>query len=96
MHMPRKDGQPLSWSEAAGSLLTNDAALFESVMLTVCKYISQTGDLSFFSDGERRYGNTLFAFCAEALRNGKPDRPPKTLPKGIKLRVKIDKRRLRG
>ncbi|WP_446011964.1 IS1 family transposase [Candidatus Electrothrix sp.] len=65
-----------------------DAALFESVMSTVCEYISQTGDLSFFSDGERRYGNTLFAFCAEALRNGKPGRPPKTLPKGLKLRVK--------
>ncbi|WLE97763.1 MAG: hypothetical protein QTN59_02760 [Candidatus Electrothrix communis] len=58
-----------------------DAALFESVMLTVCEYISQTGDLSFFSDGERRYGNTLFVFCAETLRTGKAGRPPKTLPK---------------
>jgi hypothetical protein len=57
---------------------TKDAALFESVMSTVCEYISRTGDLSFFSDGERRHGNTLFAFCAEALRNGKPGRPPKT------------------
>ena len=75
-----------------------DAALFESVMSTVCEYISQTGDLSFFSDGERRYGNTLFAFCAEALRNGKPGRPPKTLPEGLKLRVKNkgDRRHKRG
>ncbi len=65
-----------------------DAALFESVISTVRKYISRTGDLSFFSDGERRYGNTLFAFCAEALKNGKPGRPPKTLPRGVKVRVK--------
>lgn len=65
-----------------------DAALFESVMSTVCEYISQTDDLSFFSDGERRYGNTLFAFCAEAFRTGRPGRPPKTLPGGVKVRVK--------
>lgn len=67
---------------------TKDAALFESVVSTVCEYISRTGDLSFFSDGERRYGNTLFAFLAEALRSGEPGRPPKTLPQGVKVRVK--------
>ncbi len=65
-----------------------DAALFESVMSTVCEYISRTGDLSFFSDGERRYGNTLFSFCAEVFRSGKPGRPAKTLPRGVKVRVK--------
>lgn len=65
-----------------------NAALFESVMATVCEYISQTGDLSFFSDGERRYGKILFAFCAEAFRSGKPGRPAKTLPHGVKVRVK--------
>jgi len=37
-----------------------DAALFKSVMGTVCKFVRRTGDLSFLSDGERRYGNTLF------------------------------------
>ena len=65
-----------------------DASLFESVMSIVCKYISQTGDLSFYSDGERRYGNTLFAFCAEALRNGKPGRSPRKPSKVLKLRIK--------
>jgi len=30
----------------------------------------------------------IVASCAEALQTGKPGRPPKTLPKGIKLRVK--------
>ena len=67
---------------------TKDATLFESVMSTVYEYLSRTGDLLFFSDGERRYGNTLFAFCAQALHNGKPGRPPKTLPRGVKVRVK--------
>jgi len=67
---------------------TKDEALFKSVISTVCEYISRTGDLSFFSDGERRYGNTLFAFCAEAFRSGKPGRPAKTLPRGVKVRVK--------
>ncbi|MEZ4527329.1 MAG: IS1 family transposase [Desulfobacterales bacterium] len=67
---------------------TKDAALFESVMSTVCEYISRSGDLSLFSDGERRYGSTLFAFCAEVLRNGRPGRPAKTLPCGVKVRVK--------
>lgn len=65
-----------------------DAELFESVMHTVCEYIAQTADLTFFSDGERRYGNTLFSFCAEALRNGKRGRPAKVLPVGVKIRVK--------
>jgi len=65
-----------------------DANLFESVMLTVCEYIAQTDDLSFLSDGERRYGNTLFSLCAEALRNDKPGRPPVVLPPGVKVRVK--------
>ncbi len=67
---------------------SKDENLFKSVISTVCEYISQTGDLSFFSDGERRYGNTLFAFCAEAFRSGKPGRPAKTLPCGVKVRVK--------
>jgi hypothetical protein len=65
-----------------------DAALFDSVMTTVCEYISGTGDLSFFPDGERRYGSALFAFCAEVLKSGRPGRPPKTLPCGVKVRVK--------
>ncbi len=64
------------------------APLFESVMSIVCEYISRTGDLSFFSDGERRYSNTLFDFCAEVLRTGKPGRPSRTLPRGVKVRVK--------
>ena len=57
-------------------------------MLTVCEYITQTDDLTFLSDGERRYGNTLFSICAEALRNGKPGRSSVVFPPGVKVRVK--------
>jgi transposase-like protein len=65
-----------------------NAALFKSVMKTVCKYVDHTQDLTFLSDGERRYGNMLFDLCSEVLKTGKAGRPPKTLPKGVKVRVK--------
>jgi hypothetical protein len=65
-----------------------DAELFKSVMGTVCQYINQTNDLSFLSDGERRYGNMLFSLCAETLQTGKRGRPPKVLPRGVRVRVK--------
>jgi len=65
-----------------------DATLFKSVMKTVCHYIDQTDDLSFLSDGERRYGNMLFDLCSNVLYTGKKGRPSRTLPKGVRVRVK--------
>jgi len=65
-----------------------NAVFFKSVMGTVCKFVRRTGDLSFLSDGERRYGNTLFDLCSEVLQTGKRGRPAKVLPKGVRLRVK--------
>lgn len=65
-----------------------DAELFQSVMNTVAAYVEQSNDITFLSDGERRYGNTLFELCAEVLRDGRRGRPPKTLPEGVKVRVK--------
>lgn len=65
-----------------------DAELFKSVMVTVSQYIDQTDDLTFLSDGERRYGNMLFSLCSEILRTGKPGRSPKVLPKGVRVRIK--------
>ena len=62
--------------------------MFQEVMKTVVSYIDLSQDLTFLSDGERRYGNTLFDLCAEQLRSGKRGRPPKTLPEGVKLRLK--------
>ncbi len=65
-----------------------NAALFKAVMKTVCRYVDRTQDLTFLSDGERRYGNMLFDLCSERFRSGRRGRPPRTLPKGVKLRVK--------
>jgi hypothetical protein len=57
-------------------------------MKSVCNYVDKTGDITFLSDGERRYGNTLFELCSTELRTGKVGRPPLTLPKGVKIRIK--------
>ena len=65
-----------------------DAEMFQAVMSFVAAYIQQSGDVTFLSDGERRYGNTLFELCAEILRTGGRGRPPKTLPEGVAVRLK--------
>jgi len=65
-----------------------DIELFKSVMETVCQYVDQTDDLSFLSDGERRYGNVLFELCSVAFQTGKRGRPRKVLPEGVRVRVK--------
>ena len=62
--------------------------MFRNVMNTVAGYIEQSEDVTFVSDGERRYGNWLFELCAEELRDGRRGRPPKTLPKNVRVRVK--------
>lgn len=65
-----------------------DAELFRSVMETVADYIEQSSEVTFLSDGERRYGNLLFDLCAEVVRDGRRGRPPKTLPPGVRVRIK--------
>ncbi len=62
--------------------------MFRHIMNTVVGYIEQSGELTFLSDGERRYGNWLFELCSQALYTGKRGRPPKTLPPNVKVRVK--------
>jgi hypothetical protein len=57
-------------------------------MRLLCQVIEHTGDLTLLTDGERRYGSLLFELCSQALRNGKRGRPKKTLPKGVKVRLK--------
>src|SRR5712691_4710314 len=65
-----------------------DRKLFKNAMHLLCDVIQQTGDLTLLTDGERRYGSLLFELCSQALRNGKRGRPKKTLPKGVKVRLK--------
>jgi hypothetical protein len=50
--------------------------------------VRNTHDLSIFTDGERRYGNLLFAICCALVKNGKPGRPKKTLKRGVHVRMK--------
>ena len=75
-----------------------DRKLFKNAMRLLCHVIEQTGDLTLLTDGERRYGSLLFELCSEALRTGKRGRPKKTLPKGVKVRLKNkgSQRRRRG
>jgi hypothetical protein len=65
-----------------------DAGLFKAVMEKVSQYIEKSDDLTFLSDGERRYGNMLFDICSEVLRTGERGRPPHVLPTGVRIRVK--------
>jgi len=64
----------------------------------LCQVIQQAGDLMLLTDGERRYGSLVFELWSQALHNGKRGRPKKTLPKGVKVRLKNkgSQRRRRG
>ncbi len=62
--------------------------LFKTALACLAEVIEQTDSLSLFTDGERRYGNLLFEICHEVIRNGKPGRPLKRLPKGVRVRLK--------
>lgn len=73
------------WQLDCGQKNTN---LFEVAIATLAKVIAQTADLTLVTDGERRYGNLLFEICHEVIRTGKVGRPPTTLKKGVKVRVK--------
>jgi len=65
-----------------------DERLFKKVIKTLAKLVNKTQDLTILTDGERRYGNSLFEICFEIVKNGKRGRPKKTLKKGVKARVK--------
>jgi len=65
-----------------------DRSLFEDAIETLAELVAQTEDITLLTDGERRYGKILFEICHELLLTGKPGRPPKTLKKGVTVRVK--------
>ena len=65
-----------------------DRKLFKNAMRLLCEVIQHTGDGTLLTAGERRYGSLLFELCSEVLRTGKRGRPKKTLPKGVKVRLK--------
>jgi hypothetical protein len=65
-----------------------DRRLFKKAIKILDKIARQTHDLSIFTDGERRYGNLLFAICYELVKDGRPGRPKKTFKKGVHCRIK--------
>ena len=65
-----------------------DRKMFKKAMGLLCQVIEHTGDLTLLTDGEKRYGSLLFDLCNQALHTGKRGRPKKTLPKGVKVRLK--------
>jgi hypothetical protein len=65
-----------------------DRKLFKKVLGKLCKLIEKTNDLSLITDGERRYGNILFEICYELIKTGKRGPRKRTLPKGVKVRIK--------
>ena len=73
------------WELACGE---KTQTLFEQAIRTLAYVIEQTQDLTLVTDGERRYGDCLFTICQEVIRTGKVGRPPTTLKKGVKVRVK--------
>lgn len=65
-----------------------DQQLFQQALTRLAAVIEQTEQLTLLSDGERRYGNVLFAIGHEVVRTGRPGRPKKRLPKGVRVRLK--------
>lgn len=74
------------WELKCGS---KNKELFTVTLENLIKVIRQTDDLTLLTDGESRYGKILFELCHEAIRTGKRGRPKKTLPEGVKVRMKI-------
>jgi len=72
--------------------------MLKKAMGLLCQVIQQTGDLTLLTDGKRRYGSLLFELCRQARHKGTRGRPKKTLPKGVKVRLKNQgsQRRRRG
>jgi transposase-like protein len=67
---------------------TKDRDLFLLAIHVLRDVILRTRDITLVTDGERRYGNLLFEVCHEIVHTGKPGRPPKALPCGVKVRLK--------
>ena len=61
-----------------------DRKLFQQAIRQLCRGMKQTGALTLLTDGERRYGNILFAMGHQGLRTGTRGRPQKTLRQGSK------------
>lgn len=73
------------WEMSCGK---KDKELFLTAIKQLILVIQQTRDVTLLTDGERRYGNFLFELCCEIIKSGLPGRPKKTLPAGVRVRLK--------
>lgn len=64
-----------------------DEALFLSTIANLFAIMKQTGNLTLFTDGERRYSNFLFDLCCEAVKTGQRGILIKRLPRDVKVRL---------
>ena len=65
-----------------------DKNLFLLAIHRLADLIDRTGDLTLMTDGERRYGLLLFEICQDLFRSGRPGRPRRVLPRGVRVRLK--------
>lgn len=73
------------WALGGGK---KDGTLFFWAIQILRDIIEGTGEVTWVTDGERRYGNLLFEICHEAVRAAQRGRPPKVLREGVKVRLK--------
>ncbi|MGB8328860.1 MAG: hypothetical protein WCE62_01940 [Polyangiales bacterium] len=73
------------WALGCGK---KDRTLFLWAIQILRNIIERSGEVTLVTDGERRYGNLLFAICHEVVRAGQRGRPPKVLREGVKVRLK--------
>lgn len=58
-----------------------DKRLFKRAIKTLAEVAERTKETTLITDGEKRYGATLFEVCSEVLKTGKRGRPKKLYPK---------------
>ncbi len=58
-----------------------DKSLFKRAIKTLADIAKRTNQTTLITDGEKRYGTTLFEVCSEVMRTGKRGRPKKLYPR---------------
>lgn len=65
-----------------------DKRLFKRAIHTLADVANRTQQTTLITDGEKRYGSTLFEVCSEVLRTGKRGRPKKHYPRACLLHAR--------
>jgi transposase-like protein len=65
-----------------------DKRLFKRAIKTMADVAKRTKQTTLITDGEKRYGTTLFEVCSEVLRTSQRGRPKKPYPRAYALLVR--------